>query len=315
MIPPLEHLKTLLARPDAPALDYLVEAFLARGCLSVLAGDPKAGKSTLLRNLQLSVARGTPFLHRKCIPSTIVYYALEEPPAHVLGEFSLLGAKEESIYIRMGSIDKRLLLPLLEQDIVDVGASMAVIDPLFDALSVADLNAYSQMNDALKVLQRTARRTNCHILAVHHTNKGQNVSAGRGILGSQAIAGSTECNMFLSKKQNGVRVFSSENRVGDPIEPLLLDFDRDTRIIRPEGTIGQTKIEQVKPLLLACLEEHGPLSTTELRGRVRGRHNDKAIALEEMQRDGLVTSTQKGKQVTWDIVRVPPLQLLSSSSS
>ena len=62
----LTALSDLLAEPDE-AVDYLVEERIACGSVALLAGKPKAGKSTAARALALEVARGGSWLGFACL--------------------------------------------------------------------------------------------------------------------------------------------------------------------------------------------------------------------------------------------------------
>ena len=81
----------LLAMPnDAP--NWLHQDVLPSGGLSLLAGKPKTGKSTVARSLAFSVARGDSFLSKATMQGTIYYAAFEERPASVRDHFVAMGA-------------------------------------------------------------------------------------------------------------------------------------------------------------------------------------------------------------------------------
>ena len=82
----LTALSDLLAEPDE-AVDYLVEERIAYGSVNLLAGKPKAGKSTAARGLALEVARGGSWLGFSCLPRPVWYLALEDKRSEVRRHF------------------------------------------------------------------------------------------------------------------------------------------------------------------------------------------------------------------------------------
>lgn len=55
---------------------FIVEGLLPEG-LTVLSGDPKAGKSFFALNLSVSVAKGVPFLCFPTVKSEVLYFILK----------------------------------------------------------------------------------------------------------------------------------------------------------------------------------------------------------------------------------------------
>ena len=80
-------LADLLNEPDE-AVQYVVHDLLPAGGTSLLAGKPKAGKSTLARCLALCVARGDNWLGRECRQGTVLYLGLEEKRSEVRRHFA-----------------------------------------------------------------------------------------------------------------------------------------------------------------------------------------------------------------------------------
>src|SRR5262249_37485881 len=82
----------LLEEPEEMTA-WLVEGRLPMGGISLLAGKPKAGKSTLGRCLALAVSRGDPWLGQATVKGTVFYLALEEKRAEVRRHFLAMGAR------------------------------------------------------------------------------------------------------------------------------------------------------------------------------------------------------------------------------
>lgn len=276
---------------------YVVQGLLPIGGMSLLGGHPKAGKSTLSRNLIRQVSRGGEFLGRVCPQSVVLYYPLEELPYHVATEFRSLGCHDEPIYLRAGPIDKDDLLRLLEDDIRQSHARLAVIDPLFDALQVGDINSYSAVNDAMKEVLKIARYTDCHIMVVHHTNK-SDARGGNSILGSQALAGSTDCNMFLTLNHKGERIIETQQRAGEPLERTVIEFNPDTHEMIVMESVREQRSKIVQAKMLETLGD-GELATNVWRDMVKGRATDKVAAIKELELQGAIVPRREGRLTFW----------------
>jgi hypothetical protein len=296
MIPKSLSIAELLAENPTP-IACIVEDFLPVGGLSLLVAHPKAGKSTFARNLMCDVGLGKPFLGRHTTQVPIVYLALEEPKEHVAHEFRLLGADVQPIYTRVGHIPKPQVAEVLTSDIIERGAGLAILDPLFDALSVDDANSYNLMNEAMKELLYIARKTGCHIMALHHTNKG-GAHGGLSVLGSQATSGATDHNAFLTMRRDGTRLFESQARVGVAFELAELGFDPDTHRLWIAEEVAALKQSHLTEELLEALASC-TLTTTDWRSRVRGRNSDKSAAIHKLEADGRIVRINNGRHTFW----------------
>src|SRR5690348_979030 len=70
--------------------DWLLKGFLARGCLTLISGDPKAGKTTFCIHLAHAIATGTPFLGREANASPVLWVDLEQHPRLTRTQFQRL---------------------------------------------------------------------------------------------------------------------------------------------------------------------------------------------------------------------------------
>lgn len=285
--------------PDPP--QYVVDGFLAVGGLSLLVAAPKAGKSTLARNLQVQVARGGKFFGRSTYRVPIVYLALEEPIEHVASEFITLGVNNEEIHVRVGAIPHAQVIEVLESDIREYHAGLAIVDPLFDALGDVDVNSYGEMNRALKEILAIARATKCHVMILHHANK-RDGWGGSTVLGSQATSGATDHNAFLTMRRDGTRYFESQARVGTPFELCTLAFDDDTHSLYIASSVKDVRRAAIAHELLAVLEAEGELNVSDWRAKVRGRNTDKAEAICALEEQGLIIKRLAGRNTFWGVM-------------
>lgn len=86
-------LAELKHRPPEP-IKCVADGLLKRGGLSILAGDPKAGKSLTARTLTWAVATEHLWLGRRTTPGPVLYLALEEDPDDVESHLWQMGLTE-----------------------------------------------------------------------------------------------------------------------------------------------------------------------------------------------------------------------------
>lgn len=221
-------LSDLLKDPDEDKA-FIWDNVLIKGGLSILAAKPKVGKSTVARNFALALAKGEPaFLGRSIAGSgPVLYLALEEKRSEVKKHFKRMGATENlPIYIHTGSAPEEAI-PELRKAIIESQAVLAIVDPLQRMIRMRDLNDYSSVSLVLEELMQIARDTNCHILLIHHANKGMVREGGDSILGSTALFGSVDCALIM-KRNESYRIIESTQRYGVDLPRTVLTFDVDT---------------------------------------------------------------------------------------
>jgi hypothetical protein len=165
-------LSDLLAEPDEQT-DWLVENRLPAGGLSLLGGKPKAGKSTLARDLALRIARGDAWLGFPTHQGSVFYLALEEKRTEVKKHFATMGATPAdpiSVFVAPSPADGLQQLRLATDR---ERPAFIIIDPLFRFVRVKDANDYATMSASLEPLLILARETGAHVMVVHHMGKGK----------------------------------------------------------------------------------------------------------------------------------------------
>lgn len=179
------ELSVLLMEPkeDRP---WLVDGLLPMAGLSIVAAKPKVGKSTLARNLALTIARGETFMDRKTAQGPVVYLALEEKRAEVQRHFQRMGALVEPVFIHVGAapeeaVNELALAITLHKPV------LAIIDPLLKLVRVTNANDYAEVTLALEPLIELARTSGCHLLCVHHLGKGERSGGGRLVREHRAV--------------------------------------------------------------------------------------------------------------------------------
>lgn len=194
--------------------------------LVIVVARPKVGKSTLLRNLTLSLVRGEPFLERATKQCSVMWLALEESKADVMEHFGKLGIRaDDAIGFHFGDPPQKSLAWLNE---VAEGYGAIVIDTLGKFFpQLQNFNDYGEVNRALRPMERFAHDTHRTILFAHHAGWSGEVRAQ----GSTAIAAAADSMLLLNEYSALRRSLSSVQRGGNPFDKAVLLFERESNRI------------------------------------------------------------------------------------
>lgn len=198
---------------NEPKISWLIEGLLIAGGTSLLVGDPKRGKSQLVRHLVYSCLSGQNFLGNAVNDKRkVIYLALEESPTELRKYLVSLGVEETSENLLIGdrswSVGNNL--NELENDINKHKPSVCVIDTFVAFSDLTDMNEYAKVYKLLQRISAIARNENCHILIVHHKNKSE-AGGTKGIMGSQAFFAAVDTCMLLSG-ENSQKTLTIEPR-------------------------------------------------------------------------------------------------------
>lgn len=196
-------------------VEWVVEGLLTVGGVSLMSSDPKAGKSTLVRQLIKDVLRGSKFLERQCKHGSVHYYGIEEQLEVVNASFSRLGVtKDDALLVHVGDPLADTKMEDFRDLLLETRPVIAVIDTLFDFLDVESENNYKEVKRELRRLRQVARETGTHVMCIHHSSKGSKDDRRRGnrsILGSQAIAGGVD-TIAVIEVEGSKRLISTTGR-------------------------------------------------------------------------------------------------------
>lgn len=174
-------------RLDAPAkeLEWLVKSIMTRGEVSMWYGQPGCGKSFLMSDAGLAVARGVPWFGRRVRQGLVIYQAGEGGLGlkrrmrayrkhHGIGEdlpFVLLPSPI-NLFVADADVDRLIAEIKLWAAYYDVPLELVVIDTMSAAIAGADENASGDLSKVLERCRKIARETGAHVALVHHTPKG-----------------------------------------------------------------------------------------------------------------------------------------------
>jgi DNA-binding Lrp family transcriptional regulator len=179
-------------------VEWLVEDLLIKDGVSIFAGMPKSGKSTIVRQLASSVVKGSDFLDRKVKKGKVLYLALEESGSLINNQFKKIGiTDDDDIMVHVGPMNEGNPLDNLKEAIRAYGATLVVVDTLILMVHFENMNDYNEVYRKLSQVRNVARDTNCHIICLHHQNKGEDRGAS-SIMGSGAVSGAVDNSMVFN---------------------------------------------------------------------------------------------------------------------
>jgi hypothetical protein len=265
--------------------------------------------------LALAVVHGEPFLGRETAKSKVAYWQSEETEQDAYEDFFKSGMKsDDNIVILHSATENHKELNTLLCDDPDV--RLVILETLDDFLQMDDLSdnptarrAFEKF-DAEIVSQHAPR---CSFLALHHFKKSdeQKGSSLHKILGATAIAGKTDCKIYVRQVNDSDprRILSVQTRKGLPIEPTYLVFNEDNTSVTLGQTLAEERLKSKKAFVFMnraelrnrCIEVVGQnqgLTKTECCKRVGGHRNSVAGMFDALITDGVIVQQVGGKTGT-----------------
>ena len=178
-------LDTVVAAIVRREIDWLWPGWLPRGKLSLVAGDPGAGKGWFSLAVATAVTRGVslPGMHGPVERGNVCLIAPEDDPADTIRpRLEDMGADMERVYLLDGVAadegERPLMLPRdagpLREWVLRREARLIIVDPV---ITVQDPRLDSSSQTAVRLLMAPlvalARDTGAAVLLTHHTNKAQ----------------------------------------------------------------------------------------------------------------------------------------------
>ena len=290
----LVRLRDLLSEPEEK-VSWIVQDRLPSGGFSILAGKPKAGKSTLARCLALAVARGEPFLGWATVQGPVIYLALEEKRSEVRAHFRAMGASgDEPILIHAAQAPQDAVLAL-GKIVKEHETRLIIVDPLLKMARVRSEKEYAEVSAALEPLLNLARESGAHLLAVYHSPKADRADLIDSPIGSTAFAAAVDTLLVL-KRTKEYRTLATAQRCGSDLQETVLEFDSERRTTSLGAEKGEAEQERIGEAILEYLSGGGEAKLdAEIDKEVEGKTTHKRVALRELVKAGEVVRSGKGK--------------------
>ena len=244
-------------------VDFIVSSLLKPG-LAILAGSPKIGKSWMVLDLCLSVAKGEPFLGLDTKECGVLYIALEDSHARIQ-ERMVHMTDSCSPNLRVATTCAPLGEQLMKEISSYCGAfplvKLIVIDTFQKIRAQGMEMSYANDYREVSYLKAMADELGICILLVHHTRKQSDSDRFNEISGTNGIAGSADTLMVLKKDKRTEKkaVLTCTGRDIEDRE-LELKFNRETclwEVIKSSEVSDEEKLPQDISQVIAYVKTLG----------------------------------------------------------
>jgi len=166
-------LPTYLAELPADSYEWIIEGFMARGSLTIVGGNSKAGKTVLATNVAMAVATGTPFLGMPTTTNAVLWLAYEESEAERGAVLKMYDSQPDNLYVTHEKLylDSPEAMEKIRYWIRKTGAGLVIIDPLYGACQADSLGDGRTARATLTPLKEICRTENVTAWVLHHLTK------------------------------------------------------------------------------------------------------------------------------------------------
>lgn len=212
--PSLSVMYRRMSDVEAKSIHWLWPGRIARGKLSIIAGDPGLGKSQLTAYMAAVVSMGGvwPVTQERCEAGNVIMLSAEDDVADTIRpRLEAVGAdlrrvmavdaiKVEAGAERAFNLQKDLdKLGMLIEHIG--GVSLVVIDPITAYLGDADSHKNAEIRALLAPLAAFATKYDTAVVCVTHLNKGGSSQALLRVTGSLAFVAAARVAFIVAKDQ------------------------------------------------------------------------------------------------------------------
>lgn len=196
----------LLATPLKP-IRWIVQDIIPQG-MHILAGSPKIGKSWLMLNLCLQVAKGKPLWEYETSQCDVLYLCLEDTFNRIQKRmFEITDTAPNNLHFCVTSetLDDGLKEQIEGFMRAYPNTGLIVIDT-FQKIRGLSMNPNSYANDYadVSVLKAIADKHRVAIILVHHLRKDVSSDPVMMVSGSTGITGGVDCNYVLLRSKRSL---------------------------------------------------------------------------------------------------------------
>jgi RecA-family ATPase len=191
--------------------EWILEDYIPRGSLVMLASEEKVGKSTWTYAMVAAIVQDRTFMNRKTERVPVLMLAVEEHQTDVKIRSIKLGIKpDDPVRFYFGDLESDdATYRSLRDAVKTTGAGLVVLDTLGHHLAnvLESENDNQQMIKAVKPWLRLARDTNAAVLIIHHAGK-----TGAAYRGASGLGGIVDQILTLRHGGDTVRGIESRGR-------------------------------------------------------------------------------------------------------
>ena len=247
-----------------PRIDWIVKGLIKPG-LSVLAGAPKIGKSWMVLQLCLAVAKGESFWGAPTRQGAVLYITLEDSEMRVQERIlRITDEADENLYITLNcpALGDELMqyISLFYKQHTDL--RLIVIDTFQKIREQANQMSYAGDYADVSAIKKIADALKIGILLVHHTRKLGDSDFINEISGTNGIAGSADTLMILKKEKRTERnaLLSCTGRDIEDRE-IELNLDRETCVWNVVSDSVKEEPKEIPPTMLRLIAYVGQIGS------------------------------------------------------
>ncbi len=281
-----------LMRMDFPDVQWVVDNVLPVGCC-LMVGAPKVGKSWLALDLCLTFASGGLMLGGTQVQAgEALYVSLEDTPRRLHSRIRKQGASptDKAHFVTAWPQGEAGIAALHSWMKQHPTTKMIIVDTLARFWGGGDLNDYSQALTPVARLKDIADTYGIAVIIIHHARKNETSSDFMNMtLGSQALNGTADATLILTKKRNtGEGKLSLTGRdVAD--REIALRFNTDNCRWESLGEAAQVAESGARQEIIDLLRESGEaLSPKEIAESLGKNGNTTRVILSRMLKSGLI---------------------------
>jgi hypothetical protein len=285
--------------------NYVVPGYIVEG-LTLLAGKPKSGKSWMMLDVGLAVARGAfTFGDVYCAPGDVLYCALEDNKRRLQRRLNkLLNGQPAPKRLRLLSAGE---MPLMSAGCLDMiqtwieqveTPKLVVIDVLAKVRDrrQKDQGLYDADYAAMQGLKAIADEYGIAIVVIHHLRKMDADDPLDQVSGTTGLAGSADTVLVLNRTSTGT-VLHGRGRDIEDVEKAM-QFDHGTCRWTVLGNAGSVQYSGQRAAIVAVLKEAAaPMALADLAAASGMKANNARKLLLNLVRDGAVERAGRGKYV------------------
>lgn len=189
---------------------FIVDGMIYPG-IHILSGDPKIGKSWMMLDMCLAIAKGENFLGRKTERGQVVYMALEDTFISLQSRmYELTDEPSENLFFTLlaNSIGSGLEEDLRDCKKMFSDLKMVVIDTLQKIRNSIDTK-YGADYQELSILKSIADQLGIAIVLVHHNRKARDSNPNNLISGTNGIAGCADGLLVFTRSGENAKLHIS----------------------------------------------------------------------------------------------------------
>lgn len=218
-----------------PPPTWLIEELITDYGLSIVYGDPGAGKSFVVLDMALRIAFGLPWHDLTTKQIGVLYIAGEG--ARGLGkrikgwrkEHGLEGADAPFLLLPVAvqlldpkEVEKlrRTIVAAIERAGFHIG--LVIVDTVSRAIAGQDENGQESMSMFIKACADIQAQIGGAVIGVHHSGK----DSSRGMRGSTVLLGGCDASLKVTKNEQTVTIETEKQKDAEQAEPIYLTMKK-----------------------------------------------------------------------------------------